>query len=638
MAEENNLREENPQVYQDEVLSTGVLSLDVPDESLVRILDSKIKQSEDWFVKEQNLTKRRQINLDYWKGKQVDQKMLYDWQVPYVDNVIYRNVETIIPIAVSRVPNVIVTPNGEEPDKRKRAKNLQRVLDTRLKSRFMRDALRTMSRHVLINYIGIIKCRWDKYKQTYIFDALDPTKVTLDHTATPNSFGLSSENFDFIAEWIEEPLKVVISKFPSKKEAIFERTPNGYNGESIKQGNESQLANKIRYREIWFTWYDKEGNPQEGVCWKYKDLILNKIKNPYWDYEGKTIGVGIDQNDKLMTDKIFYNYFKTPNKPYILVNYQNMGQGPMDTTSPIEQAIPLQDVVNKRGRQITELADKANPKKVFSDDFITKEDAARVSDDPNEHIWGNGDVNAGMKYIPGIPPNPSLYQDLIQNRSEIDNIIGAHSTTRGEVTGGRQSGVSKQITREGDLGRIDDFVMNVIEPAADEMSQWAVQMMKVFATKENFVEVLGMGGESEFVEFDRDSIDDGINVMVKASSVDKTERKATAAQLASAGLEDPLSLYEDLDALNPVERAKRFIFFRADPTGQLYLQYILSDTQAASDIGAFVGANIPGQPITANMGGASQTPPAPETPPVPPMPETPNTPPILNRPNPKSGT
>jgi len=108
--------------------------------------------------------------------------------------------------------------------------------------------------------------------------------------------------------------------------------------------------------------------------------------------------------------------------------------------------------------------------------------------------------------------------------------------------------------------------------------------MKVFGTQEHFSQVLGENGKTEFIEFDRDSIDDGINIVVKASTVDKTERRATAAQLASSGSIDPLSLMEDLDAKNPIERAKRMIAFQSDPSGATYMQLILGDQQGAETL------------------------------------------------------
>ena len=589
--------EEKPQF---ETLSHGVLELDIPEKDLLMVLDTKQRESEDFFNNKLNLDKRRKKNNDYWRGKQIDYGMFHKWQVPYVDNVIYRDVETIIPIAVSKVPDIIASPASEDPEKIKRAKALQSVLDFKVKQRHVRQVLRKATRHSLLDFIFIIKARWDKLKQTFVFEAIQPNKVILDHTATRTDFGMSSEAFDYIGEWIEEPLKVVISKFPNKKQEILDRTAGG-----IKQENARQMANKIRYQEIWFTWHDEDGTPIEGLLWRYKDLILDKMLNPYWDYEGKEKPVAVDPITGIpVTELVRFNHFPVPMKPYIIMNYQYTGvSGPIDDTTPVEQALPLQDVVNKRGRQITELADKANPKKIISADFISKEDAVDITDDPGETIVGEGSVRDGFTHVPGIPPNPVLFQDLVSNRLEIDNMIGAHATTRGERVP-EESGIARQITREGDFGRIDDMVLSLIEPATDEMANWMVHFMKVFGTEEHFTQVLGEAGKTEFVEFDRDSIDDGINITVKASTVDKTERRATATQLASAGSIDPLSLFEDLDAKNPIERAKRMIAFNSDPSGATYMQLILGDQQGAETL----QNNLAQQKEGAPEGGAPPVP------------------------------
>ncbi|HEC64649.1 hypothetical protein LCGC14_0615440 [marine sediment metagenome] len=602
--------EEKPQF---ETLSHGVLELNVPEKDLLRVLDMKQRESEDFFDNKLNLGKRRKKNNDYWRGKQIDYGMFHRWQVPYVDNVIYRDVETILPIAVSKVPDIIVSPASEDPEKIKRAKALQSVLDFTVKQRHVRQVLRKATRHSLLDFIFVIKARWDKLKQSFVFEAIQPDKLILDHTAMRTDFGMSSEAFDFIGEWIEEPLKVVISKFPNKKQEILDRTAGG-----VKQENARQMANKIRYQEIWFTWHDDNGIPTEALLWRYKDLILDKMRNPYWDYEGQERAVAIDPiTGNPIKQTIQFNHFDMPKKPYIIMNYQYTGvSGPIDDTTPVEQALPLQDVVNKRGRQITELADKANPKKIISAEFISKEDAVDITDDPGETIVGEGSVRDGFTYVPGIPPNPVLFQDLVSNRLEIDNIIGAHATTRGERVP-EESGIARQITREGDFGRIDDMVLSLIEPAADEMANWMVHFMKVFGTQEHFAQVLGEAGKTEFVEFDRDSIDDGLNITVKASTVDKTERRATATQLASAGSIDPLSLMEDLDAKNPIERAKRMIAFQSDPSGASYMQLILGDQQGAQTLQDNAAQQAPegGAAPAGGIAPPTQAPPTEVTPP-----------------------
>ncbi|KKL28840.1 hypothetical protein LCGC14_2371140, partial [marine sediment metagenome] len=81
------LREAHTDKPEEEVLSHGVLSLDIDDKDLVRVLNMKQREAES-FYDSINLANRRIDMNDYWKGKQIDRNMLYSWQVPYIDNVI----------------------------------------------------------------------------------------------------------------------------------------------------------------------------------------------------------------------------------------------------------------------------------------------------------------------------------------------------------------------------------------------------------------------------------------------------------------------------------------------------------------------------------------------------------------------
>jgi len=72
------------------------------------------------------------------------------------------------------------------------------------------------------------------------------------------------------------------------------------------------------------------------------------------------------------------NLLKFPKKPFIFGNLVNYGDHLIDDTSPVEQAIEQQKVLNRLGRQIGEVAAKANGMLVISTDSgLTKDDAQR---------------------------------------------------------------------------------------------------------------------------------------------------------------------------------------------------------------------------------------------------------------------
>ena len=536
-------------------VKTQPFELEIDDKELADILDKKIKKSNDFYKDELKLDTRRKENENFWLGKQLDESKFYDWQTPFKDNIIYQDLETRIAIAASRMPDIIVTPSDMAPEKISNAKLIERVLDLKVKSdttkRMIKDGLRNL--HLYLN--AAIKCRWDKNRGEngdFYFELVRPHRLVLDHTANYPHDGFTADNMDFVVETIEEPLSLILKKFPTKRDELFIAL-------SIVKGTSAQMISKLKYQEVWFTWYGKEGEILEGVFWKYKKIILGKGKHPYYDLEGHS---KTDENGQVVEGTFYNNHFDRPRKPYIFFTHQNLGRSPIDDTSPVEQSITLQKTINKQGRQITDISERAVPKLAFSGRYIDREQVRRITNDPDEHIWLKDaeNVNQAITSIAAQPPSQTLLQVMLQNRSQIDSKFATHSTTRGEQIP-NESGVSKQITREGDLTISDDIVNITVERVVYEMANWAVQMMKVMYDKSHFIKDLGKDGEVANIELKRDLIDDGIAVNVKASSVDKAQRRADALNLAGQKGIDPLSLIEDLDMPNPKERTKRLVLF-----------------------------------------------------------------------------
>lgn len=548
------------QERQEEISVPGEgVSLPIDDNDLVSIIDKRIRDDEMFYRSVLKLDKRTKDMEDFYLGKQFDESQFAIWQVPYKDNIIWQDLEHRIATAAGRMPDIIVTPAEDSPEKKEKARTFEKILDIKVKNDVTKRLVKDGLRNLHISLRAAIKVRWDKNRGPngdFVFELVRPHRVGVEHTSTIPHDGFTSDNMELIYEWIEEPVGLILSKFPDKKDALFQAL-------GIVRGTTRQMASKIKYLECWFTWYDKEGKVYEGVCWKYRTLILRKQKNPFFDWDGYEVASQETSEDGTpKVDTVYRNHFDRPRKPYIWFSYTNLGRSPYDDTSAVEQAIPLQRIVNKRGRQITEISDRAVPKLAFSGRYITKEQARRVTNDPDEHIWVEQaeDVRQAVQHIPANNPSPILFNDLVSNRNQIDSKFSTHGTSRGEVRS-QESGISKQITREGDLVTSDDIVAIVVERVIYEMANWATQIMKINYDKPHFIKDAGREGEGVFEEITQDSIDDGIAVNVKASSVDKQTRRADALELAGRKGTDPFSMYEDLDHSNPKERTKRLVTF-----------------------------------------------------------------------------
>jgi len=569
------------------------LKLELDDADLVKVVDQRKNDSKSYFNKTLKLTTRRTRNYKYLLGEQINVDDLKYYNARYVDNLIWEAEGTIKPIAMSRLPDLLVKPGNESDESKKTAEDLTSVVNSDIRKRENRRVLSLAFKHNPVFLVGVLKAMWDPQMGDdgdYRFKVVHPNNITMDHTSSTNN----ERDMDFIAEDTELSAKEITMRFQKKKDEFLKEA--GLEDPSSR--TEEKMASKYKICEIWFTWWKDSEDPDtgemkweriEGVVWKYKNLVLGKMKNPYWDWQGKKrlfryeMGKKKQLTDDEMRAAVFgevegvesemfyFNHFKDPAKPYYFMGYEQMGEHPMDVTSRIEQVLLMQDNHNKRGRQITEMNDRAKGKHVFSTESgLDKEDVENIDmANPDEDIVVAGEVNKVHTFIPGTPAPAQLYQEQAIGREHVFAKMSVHRTTRGEINPGKP-GISDQIAREGDFGKIDDLVEETINPAAEWMSNWAMQFIKMFYTKSHMRKLLGRDGELTFAKINRDMIEDGMEVVVSASGVDKAERKREAFERARLKLTDPLTFFIDTDASDPVGRTEKLMTFLLAP--ELYVQ------------------------------------------------------------------
>lgn len=595
------------------VIESPELNTGLDDFALNMILDTRISESKSVYEKMQ-LDDRRKKNRDYWLGDQVKDPD----GLPYIDNVIWQDTEHRIGLAVGRMPDMLIVPGSRDLKARERAQILERALDmdfsTKQKKRLMKNGLR----HNHIYYIGILKGSWNPNKGMfgdYEFNLVDPRKVLISHTGTIPEEGFTSDNCDLITEIIEEPVAVVMAKFPHKRSELMQM---------LQTADPSRLATTMKYQEIWYTYHDKSGQILEGVCWRYNHVILRNIRNPYFDFKGyqKIIydqnGVpATNQFGQIQTQQVFRNFFDRPRKPYMFFSYQNLGDTPIDNTTAIEQAIPLQRNLNKTGKQIREITDGVT-NKYAANNTMSQDQFRNMTADPKQGIWADTqeDIRGVITSFQNPGPPASLFNDMVQTRQQIDAKFNTHGTTRGE-TQAAESGISKQISREGDLVISDDIVEIVLERVLEEAGSWAIQFMKLMYVDPHFKSKMGKDGEIIQEWIQRDMIDDGVALSVRGSTTDKQRAQATAMQRAEAGIIDPLTLLEDLDVPNPKEQAMRTILFKmgegeGGDAFASYMNFAGMEMPAPQQQAQGAQPAVPGQPPVEPQPPVPGQPPAPQ--------------------------
>lgn len=559
------------------VTETPELQTGLRDDELNQIIDARIAESKSAYEK-LKLDERRTRNREYWLGHHYKENEVEGLE--YIDNVIYQDTEQRIRLAVGKAPDIIVVPGDGSLNGRDAAKKVERVLDIDISTKERKRLLKNGLRHNHIHLIGILKPSWDPGKGQfgdYQFKLCDPRKVLISHTGTIPEDGYTSDNSDLIVEIVEEPVAVVLAKFPNKAAELQQ---------ALGSTDGSRLASTIKYQEIWYTYHDKQGQILEGVCWRFNHVILRNIRNPYFDFQGYARPVyqnGVMATNtfgQIVTEQAFRNFFERPRKPYIFFTYENLGNTPIDDTSALEQAIPLQRNLNKTGKQIRDISDGITNKYAFSNN-ISQDQARLVTANPKEPIWL--DIDGGQTPVGNVVTNfqndgppPVLFNEMVMTRVAIDSKFQTHGGTRGENIPAAESGISKQITREGDLVSTDDMADIVLERVTEEMAGWALQFMKLMYVDPHFKSKMGKDGELIQEIIQRDMIEDGVAITVRGSITDKPTARNMAMSLGEAGAIDPLTMFEEMDAPNPKERTTRLLKFKMGeaPEGDGFASYM----------------------------------------------------------------
>lgn len=585
-------------IHQDErkigIISDGVseempLALGLTPKEVLSIIGKRVPNSESWWNSELQIDVKRKASDDYYLGNTYSDEDLYDFQVPYKNNRILTAVEVLLPMLTAQIPQPIVTEGNDTDASRELARDLEDTLIAQYEDMGIKQAITMALRHLLGGQrAGILKLYFDSdggqrlpdgtRKGAITCDYVRPAKVVFDAEAS------DPENIPLIAEYMTATIEELCIYFPMAKAEIYKHF-------GIKKGTKQQLARRVGYQSVEFTYY-KDGQPEEAIAWVVgQELYLDARKNPNWNY---------DEFEKMPDGKYRrLNYLDAPRKSYFLLNHINLGKYVLDDTSLAEQAHPLQDVLEKRGRQIVENADQAASGLVLNSAMISIEDAKRLIGDPSEKIMVDGDVNKAATRLPYNPLPQYVINDKADARMEIDNIFGANAPLRGEASGSDTLG-AEVLSQRANSGRLQT-ITNAVERLCSQLYPFLVQMMKVYWDEDEIVRYTPAEGKTRFISWNSTKVEDGVKVRVKEGSAmpkDRQQQKTDAIALQPTL--DPLTLAEMMHLPNPKEIAKRVVYYKFFM--DKYVSEVLGDDgslidpQAISDMQNLMGGSVPPLP------------------------------------------
>lgn len=659
----DNIKNVNNPIIVEEGLYDQVdpLALEIKDEDLIKIVDKRIEDSKKfWNGDKINLKARREKMEKALFGRQISDKErnkeLKDYETRYSNNALYEIEATIKPVAMSHLPDLIVSPGNDTPESQKSAEDISKAVNDDIKKRQNRTVLGMAFKHLPVYLIGIIKVRWNPELNDYEFYCVHPENIVLDKTATSTNV----DDMDIVPELLTMTVQQALMRFPSKRKELFDELKKGGLTTGDNDFNWKDLASEIKIWEVWFTWYinkndktdiktDQPAGEQkdswervEGVLWKYEKLILKKTKNPNYDYEGQeqyfTYDDPSNANTKravtpqemvmpMLTGQLppnvqqettYFNYFDMPKKPYFFMGYDQWGKTAIDETSRIEQNMYSQENLNSMGKQVIETL-KQRVKHIWStDSSLTAEDVQNLDmENPKLDALVDGNVNDVHSAISPERPDAAQFNALNAAKSDMFALAGATS-----LTGQIQTDVAttNQIAREQNFTRVDDLVEDTINAASEWMARWAMQFIKLRYTEEKMRKLFGKSGQFTFLNLKRDKIEDGMEVLMKASGTDKLKAQRNAMDMAKLGppYVNPIDFFKDMDISDPEGRAERGMMLMTDPSGYV-TKYILGldttqqigDTLNGPGTTPASGQLASAQPLPVPTSGGAGLPPSP---------------------------
>ena len=503
-------------------------------------------------------------------------------------NRIFVNMETVINSLISNPPKPIILSGRDTPQAKALSTLQEKYFQIKYTERNVKEIIRKGLRNLYFSRLIVLKPFWNAKLNDFDVRVVDPRKVRFSKTST------KEEDSEFAIEEITDTLAAVIRRFPTKRDELLKHF-------GIEDDTDLLVNNpEVQYMEAWCWDY---------VIFKVKDanIILGKILNPYWDWDGILITPEEDKilaetdgeerrnvmsairsqqparaaykasqtpgeegkeapdlenmTEQMTLDAYFFNHFDRPRKPYIFATIFNNENTPIGQTDMITQSAPLQQNIDETKRDITQNAKLVNGIIKVDSTVMDKADAQRMRFEAEGIIWGKGAVNGVQRETgPALPA--FVVENMRDSRSEIDDLMAASSAFKGiregqETRGGRLALIDQSFLRLNELVQTIDYVNY-------ELFNWFYQLAKVRYTEHHYSKSLGKNAAMEILSLIQDDFVDGTEVRVisgKTLPEDRQFKYEQAQADVEKGLLSPVDYFETAGYEAPAQKAKNRVIY-----------------------------------------------------------------------------
>ncbi len=556
------------------------LNLSMSDGDLDKMLINSLEADRDhWNKKPWKLQDTDIENTAFLLGDQLNDKEFLRNDSKYVDNRLFSSVRAILSYATGQLAKPDITPSKGDEIFLKGARDIGSALYQHAADEKVEHKVRAAVLNLITRKRGYLKLRWDPnlgMNGDIVTEVCNPEDIIIDRYAG------YLQNPAKIYHRISCSVSELVARFPDKQKEIYQAF-------NIQRGLYSQTSRMVTYFECWFTFTNAEGKPDEGLCWfiPEKHLILDKMLNPNW------VRLKSAKKEKEA------NVTSLPPKPFVIFNYINTGHSYIDETCLVEQARPMQEMLNKRGRQIWENADYVNGRWVASKKAFSQEDARNLINKGAKTVAmvDREDVSNSLINVASAPLPSYVENTLYDARNEIDQMMGTPSVFKGAQPD-KQDTLGRDLMVKQQAGALQDDLVRCISLAMEDYYKILLQMFRVYYTDDYWFQCQGGDGKYEFILINGDKLDSNVKVSVQTDStlpLDKASIRATAMELWKAGNAiDYKSLMEDLGLPNPDVRAERYLKSNLDPVAYLKsIEMEQINAEAESDIMLLIANKTP---------------------------------------------
>jgi hypothetical protein len=565
----------NPRFVRDE--QTALFNLDMDDEKLVKMVVRSLDSNIGYWEKAPFLLSRTDSeNMKYLLGDQVDaNKLNPNTQTRYVDNRLHSGIRAILSYATGRPAKPSLSPSKTDDKYKRMARNMQSFLYQHVVDHDVNLEMRLGLKNLISRKRAVIKLRFDEDYGPFgdiISENIDPSDIVVDQYAG------FRDNPNKIYHRQQGTIEELCAKFPDKQEEIY--TAFGF-----KRGVFTQLTRMVTYWECWFTYYDDKYQKCEGVCWflPKSNCILGKMKNPNWLYKGST------KNQKIV------NILNAPPKPFVFLNYLNSGRSFIDETCLMDQAVPMQDILNKRGRQLAENSDYANGRTLIDKRVMEQADAQKfINKHPRtigliDTTQTNNDINKAVLQLPVAQLPSYVMQDKVDARNEIYEMLGVNPQFMGsQIQQTKNPTLGQDLMANNKAQALQDDLVGVMNQGYKDYYHLLLQLCTVYLNDDYWIMTKGYDGQYVMIQLHDENLDTNVRMTVETDStlpLDKQALRATAIQLLQMNKIDELSAYEMIGLPDPEKLVERHIRSVLDPyTYMESIEQKMFSAEAEADI------------------------------------------------------